>query len=316
MRRKNLLKNCLAGLVMTALISACDKSTTDSHPRCSAAGCWDWNHPPRVVLVLGVGGVRGYAHLGVLQALEEAHIPVDVIIGASAGSIVAALYADNQSAKKTYDIMMPAGFWDYADIANFSEPGGIIKGYNLENFLLKNMRARDFNQLHKKMIIATTDAKTGKMYAIESGPIAPAVLASAAVPGGIKPVYLYKHWLIDGGVSTPVPVALATKMHPKLIIAVNLSKASSNELPHSAYGFYGLAYDIMWQRLTAYSLKGADIVINPNVGDMNIFDIRKKQEAYLAGLTAARKQIPAIRKLFAECCQAPDAKHDKVTAQA
>lgn len=301
MLRKNL--NYLLGLLIAAAVTACAIAPPHITVPLTPPPVPKMKTAPRVALVLGVGGVRGYAHLGILQALEEAHIPVDVIVGASAGSIVGALYADNQSFKKTYDIMMPAGFWDYADITNFSEPGGFIKGYNMQNFLLKNMHAKDFSQLHKKMIIATTDVKTGKMYAIESGPIAPAVLASAAVPGAIKPVFLYKHWLVDGGVSDPVPVELAKKLHPKLIIAVNLSSSANHVIPHSAYGFYGLAYDIMWQRLTAYSLKGADVVINPNVGDLNIFDIRKKQEAYLAGLAAARKQIPAIRKLYAACCQ-------------
>lgn len=253
---------------------------------------------PRVVLVLGVGGVRGYAHLGVLQALEEAHIPIDVIVGSSAGSIVAALYADNGSFKQTYNIMMPAGFWDYADMANFSESGGFIKGLQMEKFLLQHMRARTFDQLHRKIIVATTDVKTGKTYAIESGPIAPAVLASSAVPGGVKPVHLYGHWLIDGGVTNPVPVDLAMKLHPKLIIAVNVSESSDNVIPTSAYGFFRIAYDIMWRQLTDRSLKGADIVINPGVGETNIFDMRKKYDMYLAGLSTTRKQIPAIRKLL------------------
>lgn len=292
--------NLLIALVLIGSVTACVEPQPDITIPQTPPHIAKLTKQPRVVLVLGVGGVRGYAHLGVLQALEEAHIPVDVIVGSSAGSIVAALYADNDSYKQTYHIMMSAGFWDYADIANFTEPGGIIKGYHLENFLLEHMHARTFNQLDKKIVVATTDAKTGQTYTIESGPIAPAVLASAAVPGGVKPVHLYGHWLIDGGVSNPVPVDIAEKLHPKLIIAVNLSKTSSNKLPTTAYGFYGLAYDIMWQRLTAHSLKGANVVINPDVGDVNIFDITKKHEMYLAGLEAARKKIPEIKKLLAE----------------
>lgn len=260
-------------------------------------------HAPRVVLVLGCGGARGYAHLGVLQALEEAHIPVDVIVGSSAGSIVAALYADNHSFSQTYDIMMPAGFWDYADIESLSERAGIVKGYRMENFLLEHMHANTFAELHKKIIIATTDIKTGATYSIESGPIAPAVLASAAVPGVVKPVHLYGRELIDGGVSDPVPVDLAKKLHPQLIIAVNLSKASYNQAPTSVISAFELAYEIMWQRLTKDSLKGADVVINPGVGEINMFDISKKREMYLSGLNATRKKIPEIRRLLARQSQ-------------
>ncbi|MBX3708853.1 MAG: patatin-like phospholipase family protein [Gammaproteobacteria bacterium] len=242
--------------------------------------------------------MRGYAHLGVLQALEEAHIPVDVLVGSSAGSIVASLYADNQSFKKTYAIMMPAGFWDYADIGNLSGAGGIITGYQLENFLVSHMHARNFDQLQKKVIIATTDMETGKLYPIESGPVAPAVLASSAIPGAIKPVQLYGHRLIDGGVLSPVPVELAKKLHPKIIIAVNLSTKSTNDSPTSALGVLNSAMYIMSMRLTEISLKEADVVISPKVGDVNVFDLTKKHEVYLAGLQATREQIPTIRKLL------------------
>ena len=254
--------------------------------------------PPRVVLVLGAGGARGYAHLGVLQALEEAHIPVDVVIGSSAGSIVAALYADNSSFQKTYDIMMPAGFWDYADMGNLGHAGGFIQGYKLENFLLNHMKARTFEQLHTKVIVATTDMATGSTYEIESGPIAPAVLASAAIPGAIKPVSLYGRTLIDGGVMDPVPVNLAEKLHPKVIIAVDVSSKYQDNSPGSSFGIVKSTYKMMAQRISEDSLKGADVVITPDVGDTGVFAIQKKREMYLAGLAAARKEVPHIRQLL------------------
>jgi NTE family protein len=253
---------------------------------------------PRVVLVLGAGGVRGYAHLGVLQALEEAQIPVDVLVGASAGSVVASIYADNESFQKTYDILMPAGFWDYADMGNLGGSGGVIEGYQLQSFMMSHMGARDFSELKKKVIVATTDIHSGQLYSIESGPIAPAVLASSAVPGAVKPVNLYGHTLIDGGVTSPVPVELAKRLHPKLIIAVDVS-AKTNTASSSAIGVLDSAVYIMGQRLTQMSLNGADIVISPEVGDANLFDIRKKHDMYLAGLHATRQEIPKIRMLLA-----------------
>lgn len=253
---------------------------------------------PRVALVLGSGGARGYAHLGVLQALEEAHIPVDLIAGSSAGSIISALYADNASAIKTYNIMMRASFWDFADTGSIGSLG-VVAGSHLENFLLKNMRARTFNELRKHALIATTDIYTGKPYLVQSGPIAPAVLASSALPGVVKPVKLYGHLLMDGGVTDPVPVDLVKPFHPAIIIAVSLSHTLFNQIPTTTYGVYSTAYNIMWQRLTINSLAGADVVISPDVGD-TIFSLDKKYEMYLAGLTETRKAIPAIRKLLAK----------------
>src|SRR3990167_1697344 len=94
----------------------------------------------QVVVVLGSGGARGYAHLGVLRAFKEAHIPIDGLVCASVGCVVGALYADSASVRKTYDIMMSAGFWDFADIANFPNLRGATKGYRIEKFLLAHMR--------------------------------------------------------------------------------------------------------------------------------------------------------------------------------
>jgi len=253
---------------------------------------------PRVVLVLGAGGARGYAHLGVLQALEEAHIPVDVVIGSSAGSIVAVLYADNSSFQKTYNIMMPAGFWDYADLGNLGHGNGIIKGYRLENFLLNHMKARTFEQLHTKVIVATTDMASGTTYAIQSGPIAPAVLASAAIPGAIRPVNIYGHTLVDGGVMDPVAVDLAEQLHPKVIIAVNITPKYQESHSCTVFGITRCTYRMMAQRINEDSLKGADVVITPDVGNTGAFAIQKKRQMYLAGLAAARKEVPHIRQLL------------------
>lgn len=255
---------------------------------------------PRVVLVLGSGGVRGYAHLGVLQALEEANIPVDAIVGTSAGSVIATLYADNQSFQKTYDIMMPAGFWDFADVGNLAGSGGIIKGHQLQKFMTQHMNARNFNELQKKVIVAATDMETGELYPIENGPIAPAVVASSAIPGVVKPISLNGRTLIDGGVLSPVPVELARKLHPKIIIAVDISKKTGGNKPSSAVGDVDSAFYIMGQRLTQISLNDADVVISPKIGDVSLFDISKKRELYLAGLHAARQEIPKIRKLLEE----------------
>lgn len=257
-------------------------------------------YQPKVILVLGSGGARGFAHLGVLQSLEEAHIPVDVIVGASAGSVIAALYADNKSSKKTYDIMINASLWDFADVSSLPSSGGVIKGYRLQKFLLKNMHARTFDQLKTKLVVATTELDTGATYAIDSGPLPPAVLASSALPGAVKPVSLYGKTLIDGGVADPVPVDHAKKYHPKVIIAVNVSEDILNNRPHSALDIYGHALDIIWQRLTEYSEKGADIIIRPDVGKTGTFALKKRHEMYRAGYEATQKAIPKIRELLTQ----------------
>ncbi len=254
--------------------------------------------PPRVALVLGSGGARGYAHLGVLQVLQKAGVPIDLIVGASAGSFVGSLFADNESAQKTYQIMMKAGFWDLADVSNVPSMSGVIQGYHYEKFLLHNMQAKTFRQLKIKLLMATTDLNTGKTYVIQSGPVAPAALASAAIPGAVRPIKLYGHVLIDGGVAAPVPVAIAKRYHPKIIIAVNISEQLQNDSPYTAVGILSRANSIMWKHLTKASEKGANIIIRPNVGQTGTFDMSRKHAMYLDGVKAARAELPSILKLL------------------
>lgn len=256
-------------------------------------------HRPAVVVVLGSGGARGYAHLGVLRALKEAHIPVDALVCASAGCVVGALYADTLDIKKTYHTMMKAGFWDFADVANTPSLSGVMTGYHLEKYLIANMRAQTFDQLKIPLLVATTNLQTGHSYLIQAGPIAPAVLASAALPGAVRPIHLYNRILIDGGVAAPVPVKFANLLHPKAIIAVNIAQALDPQVPSSAYSIYQRAYQIMWLQLTDLSEGDADIIIRPYLGNVGTFDIEHKHQVYQAGLEAGRDMIPKIKQLLA-----------------
>lgn len=250
--------------------------------------------PPRVALVLGGGGARGYAHLGVLQVLQQAGVPLDLIVGASAGSIFGAVYSDNHSFDKTYRIMMRASFWTFADINNTPNKSGFVQGYHLEKMLMANMHARRFSQLKNKLVVVSTDLKTGQTYFIQSGPIPPAVLASSALPGLVDPVFLYHKILVDGGVAQPVPVQVAQVFHPRVIIAVNISQPLDPTVPRFSYSIYNRAYDIMWQSLVAQNERGANIVIRPSVGEAGTFALDDRYRLYQAGKKAALQQLPKI----------------------
>lgn len=254
--------------------------------------------PPRVALVLGGGGARGYAHLGVLQVLQQAGVPLDLIVGTSAGSIFGAVYSDNHSFDKTYRIMMRANFWTFADINNSPNKSGFIQGYHLERMLMANMRAKNFSQLKNKFVAVATDLGSGQTYFIQSGPIPPAVLASSALPGLVDPVFLYHKTLVDGGVAQPVPVEVAQDFHPRVIIAVNISQPLDPKVPYFSYSIYNRSYDIMWQSLVAQNERGADIIIRPAVGEAGTFDLDDRDRLYQAGRTAALKQLPKILALL------------------
>ena len=251
---------------------------------------------PNVAVVLGGGGARGYAHIGVLIELQKAHIPIDLVVGASAGSLMGVLYADQGSAQAVADAAMPAGFWDFADIAAFPAMGGVVKGYHLEKFLMKNLHAKTFSELSVPFVAVTTDLTTGETFPISSGPIPPAILASSAVPSVIKPVNLYERVLVDGGVADNVPVDIARTYHPKIIIAVDIGTKLSDDMPHSAFGIAARSYQITSDRLTHMQLAGTAFVIRPDVGQVGMFDLSHNLELVHAGQQAAYDMIPAIKQ--------------------
>lgn len=254
--------------------------------------------PPNIALVLGGGGSRGYAHIGVLMALKQAHIPINLIVGTSVGSVIGALYADNPNPYSLEKLMLNQGFWDFADISNFPSLKGIVQGYRFQKFLIKSMSSKTFSELKIKLVTVSTDLIKGKKFIIESGPIPPAVLASAAIPGIVEPVHLYHRILVDGGVVDNVAVDVAKTYHPKMIIAVSLSTDLSSDLPSTSAGILNRSYTITLSKLVQHREEGADILIKPLLFHIGIFDLSQKYHLIDSGYDATKKLIPKILKLM------------------
>lgn len=255
---------------------------------------------PRVALVLGAGGARGFAHAGAVKVLQNAGIPIDLIVGTSVGSFYGALLADSGDANIAGQIMLSASFWNLADISNVPSLSGLMEGYHYQKFLLHHMQARWFHQLKIPLVVVATDLKTGKAFVISSGPIAPAAEASSAIPGAVKPAYLYGHILVDGGMLDPIPVNIAKRYNPKVVIAINISQQLSSYVPYTAVGVYDRAYDISWRQLSRLSAQGADIIIRPQVGAIGTFEVEKKYKLFYEGEIAAYNALPAIKKILRE----------------
>lgn len=253
---------------------------------------------PRVALVLGGGGARGYAHVGVIKALQKAGIPIDLIVATSAGSIIGALYADSSDAESVNQVMRKTHFFDFADFTIVSSGNGLISGRRLQHFLINNMHARWFNELKIPLVVVATDLKSGKEKPLSSGPIAPAVNASCAMPGAVHPVKIYGMTLIDGGMVAQLPVNIAKQYHPDIIIAVNIDADLDNKMPTSLFGVFQRAFDISIHAITKFSGEGADVVIHPSLGTAGIFDVHLKHPLIQAGEKAADETIPRIKKLL------------------
>jgi NTE family protein len=288
-------------LCFTLLLAGCATSPVQNNfPQKEPPKTYFENQHPEVILVLGSGGARGFSHVGVLKVLEENHIPVDMIIGTSAGSIVGALYSDQPSADRVRKLLLEAKREKVIDFSFLGIPTGAISGKGLQEFLTTNMRAKNFEQTKIPYAAIATDFEAGRMHVFASGPIAPAVNASSAAPPFFRPVKLYGKTYADGGLIDPVAVDVAKRFHPKVIIAVRLDSVLSKEMPTYSPGFFLRGFDMMLLQLSQYSAQGANVVIVPDVGDINMFADSGRAASMNAGMKAARKALPAIKKLLAE----------------
>ena len=251
-----------------------------------------------VALALGGGGSKGFALAGVLEVLQRAHIPIHLIVGTSAGSIVGALYADHPDGKALAILLLHTKRQALMTFTLMHPGDGVIRGYRLQNFLLKHMHAKYFKDLKIPFVAVATDFQTGRSVSLASGPVAPAVNASAAVPGLFFPVSLYHKVLVDGGLSQPVPTLAAASYHPKLLIAVNINNQPPLKVPSGFFKRLMRAYNFTENNLTQLQLHRADVVIEPKVGNVGIIDGSQRYKVYLAGRAAALRALPRIRALM------------------
>ncbi len=259
-----------------------------------------------VAVVLSGGGARGVAHAGVLEVLEKHHIPIHLIVGSSAGSMIGALYADDPNARHLHKKIIALNKWDLLDpswfdsIKMFWHLNGPIQGHALRRFVQRNIHAHDFSQLKIPLIAVTTDIDKGEAFAIRSGPIAPALHASSAVPMLFRPVKLYGKTLVDGGVASPVPVEIAKEFNPKVIIAVDIGTSPDYGPVTNVYQLAMRSLHINYFKLAKWQTQQADIVIHPEIDKYGMFDDHANEDLYEAGKRAAMAALPRIQEALSK----------------
>lgn len=254
----------------------------------------------RLALVLGGGGARGMAHVGVLEEFERANISIDIIIGCSAGSIVGALYADCPNAGRIKSLLEPLKKWDILDINIWYCRYGLVQGRSLRNFLYANLNCSYFEQLQIPLYVVATDLVEGELITFSKGPVIPAVHASAAVPFIFAPVLFQGRLLVDGGVADPIPVVVAKEIGADIVVAVDLSELLPKTCPTNLFGIATRSAEIKFLLQSESCAKGADVIIRPELGDIGMFDDKNNEMMYQAGRNAAKKAIPRILELLCE----------------
>ena len=252
----------------------------------------------KVGLALGGGAARGFAHIGVIKALEANGITPDLVVGTSAGSLVGALYAagNNGSALQKMAIDMDEGAISDWSVPFFSGPTGVLKGEGLQNYVNRAVQGQPIEKLKMPFGAVATDLRSGRPILFRRGNTGAAVRASSSVPGVFKPVRIGTIDYVDGGLVSPVPASFARKMGADFVIAVNISAQPEVQPASGAFEILLQTFAIMGQSLNQYELQQADIVIRPELASMKGSDFQSRGKAITAGERAAIAAIPELRK--------------------
>ena len=249
--------------------------------------------PPRIGLALGGGAARGFAHIGVIQVLEEAGIRPDLVVGTSAGSLVAALYAAGRSGTELARVALAM---DESAITDWAFPGrGLIRGEALARYVREQTGGRTIEQLPLPLGIVATDLDNGSGTLFQRGDVGVAVRASSAVPAVFQPVKIGNREYVDGGLVSPVPVRYARQMGAELVIAVDISSPPDGNTTSDPFKMLLQTFAIMGRSINQWELKDADIVLRPRLVGVSSADFTARRQAIEAGREAATAQLPTLR---------------------
>ena len=179
---------------------------------------------PHIALVLGSGGARGLAHIGVLKCLEEHHIPIHSIAGTSIGALVGGLYASGIDAEAMEEVVNSIDKFAMAKIFMPKlSTAGIVDTVRVKKFIQKFVGEKRIEKLPVEFRAVSTDLITGEEVVFDKGLVVDAILASIAIPALFHPFYYQGRYLVDGGLCNPLPVSVAHRMQTQYSIAVNVS---------------------------------------------------------------------------------------------
>ncbi|HVZ44438.1 MAG TPA: patatin-like phospholipase family protein [Ramlibacter sp.] len=286
----------LSGLPLAILIVGCATAPAPpSQPEVPALQQPVAKRPPKIGLALGGGAARGFAHVGVIQVLEEAGIRPSVVVGTSAGSLVAALYASGRTGAQ---LQQTALEMDEAAFADWTLPffnRGVLRGEALARYVNAQVGHKLLENMALPLGILATDLGTGQGVLFERGDTGLAVRASSAVPAVFVPVRINGHEYVDGGLVSPVPVRYARQMGAELVIAVDISAAPEGNPSDDTVHLLLQTFAIMGKSINGFELKEADVVVRPSLAGVGSAEFAARRRSIEAGRAAMLARLPQLR---------------------
>ena len=251
--------------------------------------------PPKFGLALGGGAARGFAHVGVIQVLEEAGLRPDLVVGTSAGSLVAALYATGRTGAQ---LQQAAESMDEATITDWTLPlfnRGMLRGEALARYVNTLVSNRLLEQMPLPLGIVATRLDTGEGVLFRRGDTGMAVRASSAVPAVFLPVRISGVEYVDGGLVAPVPVRYARQMGAEVVLAVDISAAPEGNPASDTLQMLLQTFAIMGKSINTFELRDADVVVRPALVGVGSANFTAKRQAIDAGRAAMRAALPQLK---------------------
>ena len=250
---------------------------------------------PKLGLALGGGAARGFAHIGVIQVLEEAGLRPDFVAGTSAGSVVAALYASGKTGAQLQQI---GESMEEAAITDWTLPvfnSGVLRGDALAKYVNQQVGGRSIENMTVPLGIVATDLYSGEMVVFQRGDTGMAVRASSAVPAIFQPVKISGRSYVDGGLVSPVPVRAARRMGAQVVLAIDITSPPDSSGSDNTITVLLQTASIMGKSINAFELKEADVVVRPDLRAVSSADFSSRKKAIEAGRRAMLELLPQLR---------------------
>jgi len=248
-------------------------------------------------LALGGGAARGFAHIGVIKALETSGLAPDIVVGTSVGAVVGSLYAAGFDVFELQKIAIQLEENALTDWSVFDR--GFLKGEALERFINQQVANRPIEQLKRRFAAVATDLAAGEVAVFTSGNTGTAVRASAAIPGIFSPAIIRGREYVDGGLTSPIPVKAARQLGADIVIAVDISAKPSGKKNQGSIDLLLDTIAVMGHAIGARDLADADVVIRPDLLGVAATNFQQRNEAILQGERVGFAAIPRIRERLA-----------------
>jgi NTE family protein len=251
---------------------------------------------PRVALVLGGGGPRGFAHVGVIKVLEEAGIVPDLIVGASVGGMVGALYAGGMKAaelEREANALDVVSFFELSMIG-----GGLASGERTQGWVNERVRGLPMESLATPLVVTALRVRDGKLVLFNRGDTGLAVRASSATPEMFKPVKIGEETYQDGDDASPVPIHVARSLGARVVIAVDVSAYPESTPPEAKPEW--VAKDARRAAQVAREAPEADVLLHPDIGYYAGHSAEYRRRVVAAAESYTRQQLPRIKAALAK----------------